>query len=79
MHLGKNITNFDNMSIYGAGVNSITVDPDNPKYMVKADGALYDKAGTTFISPINRSGYSTYTIPSDVKKMLHMHFMEEVT
>lgn len=69
MHLGKNITNFDNMSIYGAGVNSITVDPDNPMYMVKADSALYDKAGTTFISPINRSGYSTYTIPSDVKKI----------
>lgn len=69
LHIGKNMNNFDNMSIYGSGITSITIDSQNPNYIVKG-GALYNKAGTTFISPIAKvSSLTSYTVPQGVKSI----------
>ncbi len=73
--LGKNIKGFDNMSIYGSGIERIEIDENNPNYSIRKGAicngeevdALYNKDGSIFISPIKPTGtIITYEIKEKV-------------
>lgn len=67
LDLGENISNFTSMSIYNSGIENVTINENNPNYSV-INGALYNKDGTVFISPLKKLGtITTYEIPSGVK------------
>lgn len=67
--LGEEVNNFNNMSIYGSSIEKVIIDENNPNYSI-INGALYNKDGTTFISPIKKQGnITTYEIPNGVKKI----------
>ena len=69
LHLGKNVYNFNNMSIYGSSIENVTIDENNPNYSI-VNGALYSKDGTVFVSPLKKIGnITTYEIPNGVKRI----------
>ena len=75
--LGKNINNFNNLSIYNSGIEKIEIDENNPNLRVIENGgicngeeveALYNKEGDKFVSPIKPlNAIITYEIPSQVE------------
>lgn len=67
IHLGENVNNFNNMSIYGSAIKNVTIDENNPNYSM-INGVLYNKDGTIFISPIKNIA-GTYEIPNGVKEI----------
>ena len=72
--LGEKVDNFNSLSIYGSSIEKVTIDENNPNYSI-INGALYNKDGTTFISPIKKQGnITTYEIPSGVKRIADVAF-----
>lgn len=62
------------MSIYGSSIENINIDNDNPNYSI-INGALFNKDGTIFISPIKKIGSITsYTISNGVKEIADYAF-----
>ena len=58
-------------------IESITIDEDNPKYSI-INGALYNKDGTIFISPVKKCGnITTYSIPNGVKEIADNAFYNQ--
>lgn len=73
--LGENIKEFNNMSIYGSGIEKIEIDENNPNYSIRKGAicngekteALYNKDGSIFISPIKPNGtINSYEIPAKI-------------
>jgi len=74
LKLGKNISEFDSMSIYNSAIENITIDENNHNFKI-IDGALYNYEGTIFISPIKKLGsITTYEIPKGVKEIANKAF-----
>ena len=79
LSLGTNIKTFNNMSIYNSGIEEIEFIKDsngdtNPNYSI-INGALYNKDGTVFISPVKPLGTITsYEIPEGVKEIANNAF-----
>ena len=77
LQLGSKISEFNNMSIYGSGIEKIEIDENNQNFIIVQNGgicngesveALYNKEGNKFISPIKRLyTIKTYEIPGKVK------------
>ena len=75
--LGKNINDFNNLSIYNSGIEKIELDENNPNFRLIENGgicngeevqALYSKDGNKFISPIKPlNTIITYEIPEQVE------------
>ena len=62
------------MSIYGSSIEKVTIDENNPNYSI-INGALYNKDGTTFISPIKKQdNITTYEIPKKIFKLQNFIF-----
>ena len=75
--LGKNITLLNSNSIYGSSINNIIIDENNENYSI-INGALYNKDGTIFISPVKKLGSITsYSIPEGVKEIADSAFASQ--
>ena len=69
--LGKNLKKFDNRSLLNTGITRVSIDEENENFSVQ-NGAIYNKDGTKFISPITR--VTTYSVPEGVKEIADYAF-----